>query len=266
LRPHLTMNDKSNPSEGEDHLSDDSDAAGGSGESGNCDRDPAQKHILELVTEACKHPLGSPRRGRFLDKLIREIVKSGKLWKENTAHYEEALQRTWIYLSRNLCEATTAKEPYNPEISQITTWLNTYLKKRLLDCYRKQKQERERQIQLPIVSLDRLSDKKDIKYTENLKANPDVSFYLDELLEWIETDPNDELKSRHVRGKPEINCQVLLQRKCLYGQTIEEIAKEFGCAHSTLYQLLNNDCRHLLQQFSENQGYQTFNIPGVPEQ
>ncbi|PSB41853.1 hypothetical protein C7B67_26085 [filamentous cyanobacterium Phorm 6] len=260
------MNDKSNPSEGEDHLSDDSDAVGCSVKSEKFDRDSAQQQILELVTEACKHPVGSLRRGRFLDKLIREIVKSGKLWKENTPHYEEALQKTWIYLSRNLCEATTAKEPYNPEKSQITTWLNPYLKKRLLDCYRKQKQERERQIQLPIVSLDRLSDKKDIKYTENLKANPDVSFYLDELLEWIETDPNNELKSRHVRGKPEINCQVLLQRKCLYGQTLQEIAKEFGCAPSTLYQLLNNDCRPLLQQFSENQGYQTFTIPGVPEQ
>ncbi len=266
MRPHLTMNDKSNPSEGEDHLSDDSDAVGGSGKSGNCDRDPAQKHILELVTEACKHPLGSPRRGRFLDKLIREIVKSGKLWKENTPHYEEALHKTWIYLSRNLCEATTAKEPYNPEISQITTWLNTYLKKRLLDCYRKQKQERERQSHDRIVWLDGMPDEDTINSSEYLIANPDVSFYLDELLEWIETDPNDELKSRHVRGKPQINCQVLLQRKCLYGQTLQEIAKEFGCAHSTLYQLLNNDCRHLLQKFSENQGYQTFNIPGVPEQ
>ena len=258
------MNDQSNPSEGEDHLSDDSDAAGDSGESGNCDRDSAQQQILELVTEACKHPVGF-QRSRFLNKLIREIIRSGKLWTDNTPHYEEALQKTWIYLSRNLCEATTAKEPYNPQISQITTWLNPYLKKRLLDCYLKQQQERIRYIQNPMISLEELSNGDDIKYNENLRANPDVSFYLDELLEWIETDPNDELKSRHVRGKPEINCQVLLQRKCLYGQTLQEIAKELGCAHSTLYQLLNNDCRHLLQKFSENQGYQTFNIPGVPE-
>ncbi|MEG5137809.1 MULTISPECIES: sigma-70 family RNA polymerase sigma factor [unclassified Microcoleus] len=260
------MNDQSHPSEGEDQLSDDSDAAGGSGKSGNCDRDSAQQQILELVIEACKHPVGSLRRSRFLNKLIREIIKSGKLWKENTPHYEEALHKTWIYLSGNLCEATTAKQAYNPEISQITTWLNPYLKKRLLDCHQKQQQERARHIQNPIASLEELSNREDIKYNENLKANPDVSFYLDELLEWIETDPNDELKNRHVRGKPQINCQVLLQRKCLYGQTIQEIAKEFGCANSTLYQLLNNDCRHLLQNFSENQGYQTFNIPGVPEQ
>ncbi|MFS8118087.1 MAG: sigma-70 family RNA polymerase sigma factor [Microcoleus sp.] len=260
------MNDKSNPSEGEDHLSDDSDAAGGSGKSGNCDRDSAQQQILELVTEACKHPVGSLRRSRFLNKLIREIVKSGKLWKDHTPHYEEALHKTWIYLSRNLCEATTAKEPYNPKISQITTWLNTYLKNRLLDCRLEEQKEREKQSRRRIVSLEGVQDEATINSIENLKANSDVSFYLDELLEWIETDPNDELKSRHVRGKPEINCQVLLQRKCLYGQTIEEIAKEFGCAHSTLYQLLNNDCRHLLQQFSENQGYQTVNIPGVPKQ
>lgn len=264
MRPHLAMNEQSHPSEGEDHLSDDSDPVGGSGKSGNCDRDSAQ-YILELVTQACKHPVGSPRRGRFVDKLIREIIKSGKLWRANTPHYEEALSKTWIYLSRNLCEAATAKEAYNPEKSQITTWLNTYLKKRLLDCYLEQQKERTRQIPNPILSLDRLSNEEDIRYTEHLPAEPDVTFYLNELLEWIESDTNDELKSRHVRGKPEINCQVLLQRKCLYGQTLQEIAKEFGCAHSTLYQLLNNDCRHLLQKFSENQGYQTFNIPGVPE-
>ncbi|MEG4802946.1 sigma-70 family RNA polymerase sigma factor [Microcoleus sp. ARI1-B5] len=260
------MNDKSNSSEGEDHLSDDSDAVAGSGKSGNCDRDSAHQQIVKLITQACKHPLGSPRRGYFLGKLIREILKSGKLWKENTPHYEEALHKTWIYLSGNLCEATTAKQAYDPEKSLITTWLNPYLKKRLLDCCLKQQQERERQRRNRIVSLEGVQDEATINSINDVVANSDVSFYLDELIEWIEVDPNDELKSRHVRGKPEINCQVLLQRKCLYGQTFQEIAKEFGCAPSTLYQLFNNDCRHLLQKFSENQGYQTFNIPGVPEQ
>ena len=66
-----------------------------------------------------------------------------------------------------------------------------------------------------------------------------------------------------MRAGTAVNCQVLLQRQCLYGQSIQEIAKEFGCASSTLYELLNNDCRYLLQNFCEDQGYQTLNIPGV---
>lgn len=235
------MTDECNPSEGEDHLSSE----------------------LKLIAQACQHPPGSLRRGRFLNQLIGEIIKSGKLWKENTPYYKEALQETWIYLNRNLCEATTAKEAYDPEKSSITTWLNAYLKRRLFDCRLAPIKESEQPNRRRIVSSEGEPDQDTINPTEYLEANRDISFYLDELIEWIETDPNNELKSRHIRGQPQINCQVLLQRQCLYGQSLQEIAKELGCAHSTLYQLFNNDCRHLLQKFCEDQGYQTFNIPGV---
>lgn len=235
------MTDESSPSEGEDHPS---------GE-------------LELIAKACQYLPGSLKRGRFLNKLIREIVKSGKLWKENTPYYEEALQKTWIYLSHNLCEATTAKRPYDPKESCISTWLNAYLKMRLLDCRIEQQEEQEQQTRRRIVSLEGEQDEAIINSIENQQAEPDSSFYVAEVIEWIETDPNNELKSRHVRGKPQINCQILLQRQCLYGQSFQEIAKELGCASSTLYELFNNDCRHLLQKFCEDQGYQTLNIPGV---
>ena len=232
------MTDECNPSKGEDHLSAE----------------------LQLVAQACQYLPGSKARGRFLGKLIREIVKSGKLWKENTPYYEEALQKTWIYLSQNLCEATTAKRPYDPEESCISTWLNSYLKMRLFDC-RVEEQKKQQQRSRRIVSLE--EDKAITNLIENQQAEPDASFYVAEVIEWIETDPNNDLKSRHIRGKPQVNCQLLLQRQCLYGQSIQEIAKEFGCASSTLYEFLNNDCRHLLQKFCEDQGYQTLNIPGV---
>ena len=235
------MTDESNPSEEEDHLSAE----------------------LELIAKACQYLPGSLGRARFLDKLIREIVKSGQLWKENAPYYEEALQKTWIYLSQNLCEATTAKRPYNPEESSIYTWLNAYLKMRLLDCRLDEQKAKEQQRRRRIVSLEGEQDEALVNSIDNQPAEPDASFYVAEVIEWIETDPNNELKSRHIRGKPQINCQVLLQRQCLYGQSIQEIAKEFGCASSTLYELLNNDCRHLLQKFCEDQGYQTLNIPGV---
>ncbi|MEG4273136.1 MULTISPECIES: sigma-70 family RNA polymerase sigma factor [unclassified Microcoleus] len=257
------MTDKSNPSEGEDHLSEETDAVGCSVKSEKFDRDPAHQQIVELVTKACQHPPGSIQRGRFLHRLILEILKSGKLWKEHTPYYKEALNKTWIYLSRNLCEATTAKRPYDPEESLITTWLNPYLQKRLLDYRLAQQKEQQKQKPRLIVSLEGEQDEENVNSIEKIPAEADSIFYVEEVIEWIETDPNNELKSRHIRGKPQINCQVLLQRKCLYGQSFKELAKEFGCAHSTLYQLFNNDCRYLLQKFCEDQGYQTLNIPGV---
>ena len=240
MRPHLTMTDECNPSEGEDHLSDQ----------------------LELIAEACGHLPGSLQRRRCLDRLIRDIIKSGKLWKENTPYYPDALQQTWIYFANNLCEATTAKRPYDPETSRLTTWLNAYLRNRLLDFRLEEQREIAERSRRRIVSLQGVQDEETLNSIDKIEAVTDSFFYLQEILEWIEIDPNNELKSRHVRGKPQINCQVLLQRQCSSPQSLQELAKEFGCAASTLYDLLNNDCRHLLQQFCEDQGYQ-INIPGV---
>ncbi|MBE9041345.1 sigma-70 family RNA polymerase sigma factor, partial [Oscillatoriales cyanobacterium LEGE 11467] len=87
----------------------------------------------KLVEKTCQHPPGSCERRRSLSRLVRAIEQSGKLWKENVPYYEEAKQQMWLYCCRNLCEATTTKEPYNPALSRVTTWLDNYLKRRLYD-------------------------------------------------------------------------------------------------------------------------------------
>ncbi|MEG3935002.1 MULTISPECIES: sigma-70 family RNA polymerase sigma factor [unclassified Microcoleus] len=257
------MTDKSNPSEGEDHLSDESDAVGCSVKSEKFDRDPAHQQIVELVTKACQHPPGSPQRGRFLHRLILEILKSGKLWKEHTPYYKEALNKTWIYLSRNLCEATTAKRPYDPEESLITTWLNPYLQKRLLDCRLAEQKAKQNITDRRLVSLDD-EDDDGLKPSEKIPATPDLTFYMEEILEWIETDPTGVLKSNHLPRRPDITCQVLLQRKWSSGQSMEQLAAELNCAPCTLYKLLKLQCLPLLQKFCEDQGYQLI-LPGVTQ-
>ncbi|MGK7926215.1 MAG: sigma-70 family RNA polymerase sigma factor, partial [Spirulina sp.] len=64
--------------------------------------------IPRLAAETCQHPRGSLQRNHCLTRLIIEIKRSGKLWRENTPYYEDALQQTWLFLSQNLCEALTA--------------------------------------------------------------------------------------------------------------------------------------------------------------
>jgi hypothetical protein len=231
------MKDDYHPSEGGDH-----------------------QRLLELVSKACQHPRGT-QRNRYLNRLIRDIAKSGKLWKENTPYYADALQKTWEFLSKNLCEATTAKQPYDPTRSQITTWLNSYLKKRLLDYRLEEQAENQRQQsrELPLSFDDRDNN---YELVETLEAKLDLTSYLEEFLEWIEKDPTGELKSKHLPKRPDVNCQILLQRRCWSGQSIEQIAADLGCKSSALYNLYKREGRPLLQKFAGDRGYQ-LTIPGA---
>lgn len=94
--------------------------------------------LRQLVVETCQQKIGSLDRQRGLTRIVRSIAKSGKLWKENTPDYEDALQQTWLYFCRNLCEATTG-DRYDPSRSSVTTWLNAYLRRRLQDLYLQRK-------------------------------------------------------------------------------------------------------------------------------
>jgi AraC-like DNA-binding protein len=243
------MNDAHNPSEGEDHPSDD---------------ETLHQQLLELVDRACQHPRGSLQRNRYLNRLIRDIEKSGKLWKENTDYYGEALHKTWIYLSGNLCEASTAKQPYDRTKARITTWLQAYLEHRLRDeAIAEQKANQNKNIRdQRLVSLDDEEEDDGFKPSEKIPATPDLTFYMEEILEWIETDPTGELKSNHLPRKRDITCQVLLQRKCSSGQSMEQLAAELNCAPCTLYKFFKSHCVPLLQKFCEDQGYQ-LTISGV---
>ena len=93
-----------------------------------CSSSPAA--LKKLVVETCKHPRGSAARQKGMTQLIRLINQ--RLWHTSDVYYGDALQQTWIYFCRNLCEATTGRA-YDPEVANPVTWLNAYLKRRLQD-------------------------------------------------------------------------------------------------------------------------------------
>lgn len=101
--------------------------------SGQCLSGFWESNLNQLGLQASLHPPKSIQRRRALTKLILAIKDSKKLWRENTPYYEDALQQTWFYLCRNLCEAETAKNSYDPEKGSVITWINAYLKHRLKD-------------------------------------------------------------------------------------------------------------------------------------
>ncbi len=73
------------------------------------DRDNLHQRLQQLVAEARSYPPKSWQRRQKLTEIVRTIVKSGKLWQENTPYYNDALQQTWLidfekkYLMRARC-------------------------------------------------------------------------------------------------------------------------------------------------------------------
>jgi hypothetical protein len=249
------MNDDHNPSEGEDHPSDDeTDPIEAKGESTLSDRKLLYQELDSLVIEACQHPPGFARR-RYLSQIVIKMKNSGLIWqnRRNEPFYEDAVQEQWCFFSSNLCESRTGTQ-YDRTRSNPITWFNNCLQWRLLTLTLKIADENNRRC-----SNERMSkDGELINVIEEL-PDRDETYILEyirdfkEVQQWIETNP-DGVLSEHIRGRPELTCQVIL-RSLSSGKNFPTIALEFGCPYATIYSFYKNKCRHHLEIFRKNHGY-----------
>lgn len=211
-----------------------------------------QEQLRQLVKQACSHPPGSAERQRNLTKIIRLVT--GKLWKENTLYYQDALQQTWIYFCQNLCEGKTGKA-YDDTRGTIATWLNFYLKRRLID-FRIQEQKRQaKQATQKIYTSSSSQTTQTLDPIENLAAQPDVPPLLEEVKAWIKTDPHGELRQTHITNRRDVTCQVLLERRLPPEASWKTLAEEFQLPISTLSSFYQRQCLPRLRKFGESEGY-----------
>ena len=208
--------------------------------------DEIEQRLRQLVIDTCRHKSGSVERQQGLTQIVRSIVTSGKLWRQQVPYYEDALQQTWLYFCRNLCEATTSDKSYDPHQGSITTWLNAYLKRRLQDG----------QIQNRVALAQTVAVVDDLINTvETLEAPPDVPPILETTKNWIENDPEGDLSRLHIQGHPQVTCQVLLLQRLPPEQSWEALAAQFGISVSTLRSFYRRQCLPRLRKFGESQGY-----------
>ena len=213
--------------------------------------DGLEKQLRYLVTEACKHRAGSAERQKNLTKTIRLVSK--RLWKENTPHYEDALQQTWVYFCQNVCEGNTA-QVYDPTRGSVVTWLNAYLKRRLQDFYIDEQKQQTRTASKQLQS-SKSSDTTEIDPVDNLEANPDVPPLLEDVRTWAETDLAGELSRVHIEGHPKVTCQILILRRLPPEASWKALAEEFGLSVSTLSSFYQRQCMPRLRKFGQSEGY-----------
>ena len=204
------------------------------------------ERLAQLVTKVFQHPHGSLKRQQLLNQLIFQMQQSGRIWLGGDIipeYYEDALQKTWFWFCKNI-------DNYDASQANVITWFNSHLKFRILDA----KQE------IAIINSTRATKPKDeelnfINPVDKIPAPDKPQPILEKTLEWIETQ-GSELRRRHVRSCPHINCQVLFQHKLPPNEkTWRELAEKFGKRESTLNHFYNHKCFPCLLAFGRAQGY-----------
>ncbi len=213
------------------------------------DRPPSHQELLaqlkQLVQETCQHPQGSLQRQRGLTQLIR--LMACQLWHSSAAYYPDALQQTWIYFCRNLCEATTGRA-YDPEVANPITWLNAYLKRRLQDF-----QIAENRDRATTISAFSSGEDDPIDPIDRLPAPPDIPPWLAQIRTWAEESA--DLDQIHISQHPEVTAKVLILRRLPPETPWKELSAEYGISVGTLSSFYQRQCLSKLRDYGKAQGY-----------
>ncbi|MEH1947061.1 MAG: sigma-70 family RNA polymerase sigma factor [Nostoc sp.] len=209
------------------------------------------EQLRRLVIEACGHQPGSPQRQKLLTQIIR--LTASRLWRETTPYYQDALQQTWLYFCRNVCEGLTG-QIYDPNYGSVITWLNAYLKRRLQDFYLKQNREQATTVPLRIRQSTSGGTSETIDPVDNLQATPQAPPILEDLEIWAKTDSDGELRGIYIKGHPDVNCQVLILKRLPPEVSWKDLSEEFGLSIPTLSSFYQRQCLPRLRKFAELEG------------
>jgi hypothetical protein len=197
-----------------------------------CAPDPLNQHLSALVIEARRHPHGSLQRQQSLTQLISLIQQSGKLWNDHTSEmddYNEALQQTWLYLCQSL-------DRYDPEKASLITWLNSYLKYRLMDRRLAHHRDRRR-----LCSGQLSADGEWFDPIEQIPSPDPPPTLLDDIQTWLQHNA-PLLKRKHLPRHPQITCYVLICHRLPPETSWRELSQTFGVPISTLSNFYQREC------------------------
>ena len=201
-----------------------------------------EEQLNNLVVETCQHPQGSVERQRGLNKLIRIMQRSGKIWRDSSPDYEDALYQTWLYFCLNLCEAITAKSAYDPSKASLITWFNNHLKWKLFDL--RLEEQKKRKIFVDNVTADGIDIVDKIPSPE---SEQDLWTFV---CTWIKNDPDGKFKAEHIRDRPDVNAQVVCLGR-LHGKLWRELATELRSSIPVLSGFFQRRCISLLKEIPE---------------
>ncbi len=208
--------------------------------------------LQQLVLKTCSYPKNSANRQQNLTLIIKYLKQSRKLKQPaniSTADYDDILQKTWIYLYQNLCEAQTAKNPYVLERSSLLTWINAYLSWRILDHYLEIEREKQRRKFVQESAEGEILDPLDL-----IPAPTESPPVLKEVLAWLEREKT-VLRRICIAERTDIHCELLLRHRLTSEFPWNQLAQKLNVPENTLRGFYNRECLPRLREAGKQLGY-----------
>ncbi|MEQ9625811.1 hypothetical protein [Coleofasciculus chthonoplastes] len=228
--------------------------------------------IQTLIAQICGNPQPTPwQRRRLMNRLLISLQNMPGLLRSSHLDYLEALDLTWEWVSRNICDF----EPRSQESVSITLvrWINSYLYWRIRDLSKPELPGQYRLNQAIDTSgegittlLDKLSTTTPTipvlsgieQYIEQ-QHNQTIQQVFLQLEHYIEQDPEGKLRQCHPRKYPNCHCQFLSQKALLQNppSKFTDLSRELGINYQTLKSHWEKKCKPLLQDIARELGYRS---------
>ena len=208
-----------------------------------CNHCACQSNPQSWVAIARQQPPGSAQRNHYLNRIIQEI--SPYLWRTNTPEYADAVQQTWLYFAKNICQT------YDSDRGCIVTWLNAYLWYRYQDEFRRKLTKHHHEIPIDGAATEGTQGWP----VRDLPAPEYGSLaLLDQVSAWVKSDPNGCLRQTHLSNRPDINAQTLVLLRLPPETAWRDIAIQFNVPLPTVSSFYQRKCLPLLREFGQAQG------------
>jgi DNA-directed RNA polymerase specialized sigma24 family protein len=203
--------------------------------------DELNRYLQSLIQEICRHPPGSPQRRKGFNTLLRELLKPGRIWRQEDDFYEEALFEFILWLTKddNLCKK------YDPNRGPVLPWCNRYLRWRYIDAIRREKPHRDGRQSV------RQTDEGERDPLDRVAAPIDSSLLLEiweSFVQWIKDDPENLLQAC-CKNNRKANCQNLAYLSRVEGKAWKEIAVEVGLPQGSITSHWSRKCHPLLKEW-----------------
>ena len=228
------------------------------------------EQLQKLIDTICGTPeIKTLERRRAMNRLLITLQHLPGLLKSAHPDYLEALDRTWEWVSRNIC--AFKPRPHESIQTSLLRWVNSYLNWRIRDLPQPEQANQYRLDQVidnsgedPTTWLEQMSET-----NWHIPTLSGIDGYIDQLSNqkiqrlflkielYIEEDRDGKLRSCHPRKHPDCNCQVLTKRLLLQNPPARfaDISREMGINYQTLKSHWENKCKPLLQEIAGELGY-----------
>lgn len=236
---------------------------------------PMDEKLCQLIREVLRHPDGSDRQQREMEKLLQLTPNLPGIYKSLTPTIEQqdALNRALVDLSgckkegradclrrfvekRNL--DLTTEDASNVRVLFVR-WFNRIIKNKIAEVYREKKEH---------WSLDACFPEGDDKTTYGDTISSDRTTGIDSIIEaeekeaqinlcqavkdYLETDPEGILRKCHPEGYPQANCQELANKRYLKTppEKWKNIEKDLKVPYGTVTAHWNRKCVPLVREIT----------------